>query len=223
MFSDTLFGHKKGAFTGADRRKTGLFETAQGGTLFLDEIGEMPLELQPKLLRALQERVIEPVGSAKELKLDVRVVAATNRDVEQAIADGTFRVSVAQDLDAVPPSYMVVQQADGEPLFTQGDGFARLTMFSGHAVVGLADGRLTVYDRTGAVLLDEYAPARRLDPVMVEGQPWLATRVQFNRGSDEGLYGLGQHQNRQMNYNGEDVELAQHNMAIAIPDRKSVV
>lgn len=134
-----------------------------------------------------------------------------------AFADGTFRVSVTDDLGEVPQSLMVVREADGEPLFTQDGQIARLTMFSGHAVVGLTDGRLTVYDRTGGVLLDEYAPARRLDPVSVEGQPWLATRVQFNRGTDEGLYGLGQHQNRQMNYNGQDVELAQHNMAVAIP------
>ncbi|MFM7378803.1 MAG: hypothetical protein ACKO1O_11860 [Erythrobacter sp.] len=85
------------------------------------------------------------------------------------------------------------------------------------AAVNLADGRLTVRDSAGAVLLDEYAPAHRLSWVEVEGQEWRSTRVQFNRGIDEGLYGLGQHQNRQMDYSGEDVELAQHNMAIAVP------
>jgi alpha-D-xyloside xylohydrolase len=85
------------------------------------------------------------------------------------------------------------------------------------ATVGLSDGHLTVHDAAGKLLLDEYAPARKLTPLTIEGQPWLATRSQFNRGTDEGLYGLGQHQNRQMNYNGEDVELAQHNMDVAVP------
>jgi len=131
--------------------------------------------------------------------------------------DGTFRVTVTGELAEVAESLMVVQEADGTPAFTVEGDFASLTLPQASATVGLADGRLTVSDPGGAVLLDEYAPARRLEPVEIEGQDWLATRVQFNRGTDEGLYGLGQHQNRQMNYNGEDVELAQHNMAIAVP------
>ncbi len=134
-----------------------------------------------------------------------------------AYADGTFRVSVAEDLSAVDQSHMVVTQADGAPVFYTDGATASLITHMGSAVVGLGDGRLTVYDADRQVLLDEYAPARALEPVTIEGQRWLATRVQFNRGTDEGLYGLGQHQNRQMNYNGEDVELAQHNMAIAVP------
>ncbi|KRA80591.1 alpha-xylosidase [Altererythrobacter sp. Root672] len=134
-----------------------------------------------------------------------------------AYADGTFRVTVADDPSAAPQSLMVVHEADGEPEFRDDAKTASLTMPQARAQVGLSDGRLTVYNAAGEPLLDEYAPARMLTPVTVEGQPWLATRVQFNRGTDEGLYGLGQHQNRQMNYNGEDVELAQHNMAIAVP------
>ncbi|GAA0268628.1 glycoside hydrolase family 31 protein [Alteraurantiacibacter aestuarii] len=134
-----------------------------------------------------------------------------------AYADGTFRVTVANDLAQVAPSLMVIHDADGEPVFYQDQAIASLTTHMGHAVIGRSDGRLTVYDAAGTLLLDEYAPARTLQRVQIEGQQWLATRAQFNRGSDEGLYGLGQHQNRQMNYNGEDVELAQHNMAIAIP------
>ena len=86
-----LFGAARGAYTGADRKKTGLFQQAEGGTLFLDEIGETPTEVQPMLLRALENREIRPVGSAETLTVDVRVVAATDADLEAAIAGGRFR------------------------------------------------------------------------------------------------------------------------------------
>jgi len=86
-----LFGHTRGAFTGAAAARAGAFESAAGGTLFLDEIGELPLEMQPKLLRALEERVIKRVGSVDPIRLDVRVIAATNRNLRQAVNRGTFR------------------------------------------------------------------------------------------------------------------------------------
>jgi two-component system response regulator AtoC len=86
-----LFGHAKGAFTGANERRTGLFLRAQGGTLLLDEIGELPLDLQPKLLRALEEHVVRPVGDDEDVPFDARIIAATNRDLEAAVEAGTFR------------------------------------------------------------------------------------------------------------------------------------
>jgi DNA-binding NtrC family response regulator len=86
-----LFGHEKGAFTGAVQARIGLFEQASGGTLFLDEIGDMPVDLQPKLLRVLQERRVRPLGASREVLLDTRIVAATNRDLDQAVRAGRFR------------------------------------------------------------------------------------------------------------------------------------
>jgi two-component system response regulator FlrC len=91
LLEATLFGYEKGAFTGAQKSQTGKFELANRGTLFLDEIGEMPPELQAKLLRVLQERVVERVGSHQEIALDFRLVAATNRRLEQAVREGRFR------------------------------------------------------------------------------------------------------------------------------------
>jgi two-component system, NtrC family, response regulator AtoC len=86
-----LFGHARGAFTGADRDRVGKFEIAHGGTLFLDEIGDMPLSLQSKLLRVLEDSVVEPIGSNRRLTVDVRIISATNQDIERAIAEKRFR------------------------------------------------------------------------------------------------------------------------------------
>jgi DNA-binding NtrC family response regulator len=107
LLESEFFGHERGAFTGADRSKPGLFETAHGGTLFLDEIGELDQRLQAKLLRVLEERCFKRVGGVKEIKIDVRLIAATNKNLEQLAADGAFREDLLYRLNVfqidVPP------------------------------------------------------------------------------------------------------------------------
>jgi transcriptional regulator with PAS, ATPase and Fis domain len=102
LVENELFGHEKGAFTGADSRRAGKFELAHGGTIFLDEIGELPLAAQGKLLRALEEKIIERLGGTSRIQADIRVVAATNRDLEAGCKDGTFRSDLFYRLNVFP-------------------------------------------------------------------------------------------------------------------------
>lgn len=102
LIESALFGHEKGAFTGATSKQVGAFEKAQGGTLFLDEIGDMPMEAQTRLLRVLQENEVTPIGSMQAIKTDVRIIAATHRDLRALIADGKFREDLYFRLHVVP-------------------------------------------------------------------------------------------------------------------------
>jgi len=102
LVESELFGHEKGAFTGAVEKRKGKFEQANGGTIFLDEIGELPLAVQVKLLRVLQEREIEPVGSSAPIKINIRIIAATNRNLEEQVAKGRFRLDLFYRLNVFP-------------------------------------------------------------------------------------------------------------------------
>src|SRR5207344_1306098 len=102
LLESELFGHERGSFTGADRQKRGLFETADGGTVFLDEIGEMVPALQAKLLRFLEEKTFRRVGGSADLHVDVRVIAATNRKLEEEVRQRRFREDLYYRLNVVP-------------------------------------------------------------------------------------------------------------------------
>ena len=114
LLEDELFGHEKGAFTDASQQRIGRFEWAHGGTLFLDEIGEVAPSVQVKLLRVLQEREFERIGSSKTIKVDVRIVAATNRDLSRAIAEGTFREDLFYRLNVVPIELPALRERPGD-------------------------------------------------------------------------------------------------------------
>lgn len=119
-----FFGHKKGAFTGADADKRGAFEIANGGTLFLDEVGNLSYEVQVQLLRALQERRIRPVGGTKEIDIDIRLVCATNENLEEAVSEGRFREDLYHRINEFT-IYMPKLSERGSDLFLFADLFSR--------------------------------------------------------------------------------------------------
>ncbi len=154
LMESELFGHKKGSFTGAVADKEGLFQTANGGTLFLDEIGELSLGLQVKLLRALQERTVKPVGATEEIPVDVRVVAATNRDLEADVSSGAFRGDLYYRLNVIeirlPP---LRQRREDIPLLIE-HFIARFSGILGTRITGIhpdAMKALQDYDYPGNV------------------------------------------------------------------------
>jgi DNA-binding NtrC family response regulator len=136
LVESILFGHEKGSFTGAHDKHLGKFQEANGGTLFLDEVGELPLDVQVKLLRALQEGEIDPVGAKRSVKIDVRIVSATNRDLTQAISEGRFREDLYYRLNVYPIEAPALRERkDDIPALV--DAFVRrFNVEEGKAVVG---------------------------------------------------------------------------------------
>ena len=120
LLESELFGHERGAFTGAATAKRGLFEEADGGTIFLDEISEMPIELQSKLLRVLQEKEVQRVGATRPRKVDIRVVAASNRNIQEEVQKGTFRADLYYRLNVVPVELPLLKDRTGDISYLAG-------------------------------------------------------------------------------------------------------
>ena len=165
LVESILFGHEKGSFTGATDKHLGKFQEANGGTLFLDEVGELPLDIQVKLLRALQESEIDPVGSKRSIKVDVRIVSATNRDLSQAVADGRFREDLFYRLNVFPIEAPALRERK-EDVPALVDAFVkRFNIEEGKSVVGAAPetlGFLTAFDWPGNVRQLENAVYRAI-------------------------------------------------------------
>ncbi|RME20348.1 MAG: two-component system response regulator, partial [Candidatus Zixiibacteriota bacterium] len=149
LLESELFGYEKGAFTGADRTKQGRFELAEGGTLFLDEIGEMPLTMQVKLLRVLEERKIQRLGAVEEIPLDIRLIAATNRDLEAMVKAGEFREDLYYRLNVIRIHVPPLKERSADILLLAQKFLQRFAQKLGKTVDGL--------DPQAAALLSGYS------------------------------------------------------------------
>ncbi|MFP4146009.1 MAG: sigma-54-dependent transcriptional regulator [Phycisphaeraceae bacterium] len=179
LLESELFGHAKGAFTGARSDRRGLFLEADGGTLFLDEVGEIPLELQPKLLRALETGSVRPVGADHEIACDVRIVAATNRDLETAVAEGEFREDLFFRINVVHVEIPPLRSRGTDVLLLAQHFLEDIARRTGKAVTGLSPAaaeKLLGYRWPGNVrelrnVIERAVALTRLDEVAVEDLP----------------------------------------------------
>jgi DNA-binding NtrC family response regulator len=179
LLESELFGHVRGAFTDAKESRPGLFQRAHGGTLFLDEIGDMPLALQPKLLRVLQERAVRPVGGTQETTVDVRIVAATNRDLEEAIEERRFREDLYFRVNVVQVPLPPLRARGGDVLLLAQQFLSRFATRAGKQVLGIspqAAERLLSYEWPGNVrelqnCMERAVALTRYDHIAVDDLP----------------------------------------------------
>jgi two-component system response regulator HydG len=139
LLESELFGHRRGAFTGANETRKGLFLQAEGGTLFLDEIGDFPMALQPKLLRALEERTVRPVGSDKEVPYNARIIVATNRDLESAVHEGRFREDLYFRVNVIKIELPPLRARGTDILLLSQHFLEQFATRSGREVAGMTD------------------------------------------------------------------------------------
>jgi len=186
LVESILFGHEKGAFTGAADKHAGKFQEANGGTLFLDEIGELPLDIQVKLLRALQEGEVDPVGSKKPVKVDIRLISATNRDMLQMVKEGRFREDLYYRLNVFPIHIPPLRQRKDDIPDLVAHFIRRLAAEEGKEVVGISQDALQMlkaYDWPGNVRQIENTIFRAIvlcdgDVLQVSDFPQIATMVE---------------------------------------------
>ena len=165
LVESILFGHEKGSFTGASDKHLGKFQEANGGTLFLDEVGELPLDVQVKLLRALQESEIDPIGAKRSIKVDVRIVSATNRDLSQAVAQGRFREDLYYRLNVFPIEAPALRERKEDVPALLECFVRRFNVEEGKSVVGVSPETLaflTAFDWPGNVRQLENAVYRAI-------------------------------------------------------------
>jgi DNA-binding NtrC family response regulator len=173
LIESILFGHEKGSFTGATDKHLGKFQEANGGTLFLDEVGELPLDMQVKLLRALQESEIDPVGSKRSIKVDVRILSATNRDPAQAVKEGRFREDLFYRLNVFPIEAPALRERREDIPALVETFVRRFNVEEGRTVVGASPETLaflTAYDWPGNVRQLENAVYRA---IVLADSPYL--------------------------------------------------
>jgi two-component system response regulator HydG len=179
LLESELFGHARGAFTDAKQQRPGLFQKASGGTLFLDEIGEMPLDMQAKLLRALQERTVRPVGADAEVPFDARIITATHRDLEAAVSDGKFRQDLYFRINVVRVDLPPLRERGGDILRLAHHFLAAMAERSGREILTIGPAvaeRLLGYDWPGNVrelenCIERATALAQADAIAVEDLP----------------------------------------------------
>ena len=204
-----MFGHAKGAFTDAREARKGLFTQAEGGTLFLDEIGDLPLSLQAKLLRVLEQRTIRPVGSDKELPIDVRVLSATHQDLEQSVDREEFRQDLFYRLNVIEIEVPPLRARGNDVLVLAQTFLKRFASKMGKAVIGIAEpaaAKLLSYDWPGNVrelrnVLERAVAMSQYDKIIVDDLPSRVskfTREEVVFGSEDpaNLVSLAELENR---------------------------